>query len=218
MSFFHKIRKYVTIEVVVLIAIFALCIYVYVKYDVSRSQPPGQSIDSTNAEITFDDMLVAAVRNAKQYAAYSPLKALHPQRPQSSGRPQSSQDHPRGKPQWKMEELCRDIFEKLFDRKFPSARPLFLRNPTTGQNLELDGYCPELNLAFEYDGGQHAKYIPHFHKHGPTEFMYQVTKDDYKTKKCAAEGIDLIRIPHYIHKEKLHEYITRQLKKIGRMP
>ncbi len=113
---------------------------------------------------------------------------------------------------WKMQEKCRSIFEKIFNRKFPSVRPDFLKNPVTGQNLELDGYCADLKLAFEYDGQQHSKYSPYFHKSGPKEFIYQVTKDDFKTKKCKLEGINLIRIPHYIHSEKLERYIKKQLK------
>ncbi len=123
----------------------------------------------------------------------------------------------RKKTVWKTQEKCRSIFQKLYGKKFLSVRPSFLKNPTTGQNLELDGYCKSLNLAFEYDGEQHSKYNPHFHKGGPNEFIYQVAKDDYKTKKCKLEGVDLIRIPHYIHPENLEEYIIRELKKINRL-
>ncbi len=126
--------------------------------------------------------------------------------------------HKRSKPVWKTEERCREIFEKIFKRKFPSIRPNFLKNPVTGQNLELDGYCVSLKLAFEYDGTQHSEYNSHFHKGGPQEFIYQVTKDDYKTKKCKFEGIDLVRIPHFVHPEELENYIIKQLRRINRLP
>jgi len=56
---------------------------------------------------------------------------------------------------YKDEKECRVIFEKITGCKFPSKRPNFLKNPKTGFNLELDGYCEELKLAFEYDGEQH---------------------------------------------------------------
>lgn len=124
----------------------------------------------------------------------------------------------KAKPVWKSQEKCKTIFEKIFKKKFPSVRPNFLKNPVTHQNLELDGYCNDLRLAFEYDGNQHAKYNPHFHKKGPQEFIYQVTKDDYKSKKCKLEGIDLIRIPHYIHSENLEDYIIKELRSINRLP
>ena len=38
-----------------------------------------------------------------------------------------------------------------------------LKNPETNGYLELDGYCSELNLAFEYNGPQHYKIVPEFH-------------------------------------------------------
>jgi len=124
----------------------------------------------------------------------------------------------RKKPTWKHQQECTNIFESIFHTKFPSVRPSFLKNPVTGQNLELDGYCASLKLAFEYDGSQHSSYNPHFHKGGPSEFLYQVKKDDYKTKKCKLENINLVRIPHYIHISNLKSYIIRELKRINRMP
>lgn len=115
----------------------------------------------------------------------------------------------------KTEGVCRNIFENIFHKKFPSVRPDFLKNPTTGHNLELDGYCEQLKLAFEYDGVQHARFEKHFHK-SSKDFVYQVAKDDFKTQKCKTVGIDLIRIPHYIHPDQLKDYILRSLRKIPR--
>ncbi len=31
-------------------------------------------------------------------------------------------------------------------------------------NLEIDCYSPKLKLGVEYNGAQHYKFIPHFHK------------------------------------------------------
>jgi hypothetical protein len=118
----------------------------------------------------------------------------------------------------KHEEKCREIFQSIFQRPFPSIRPPFLKNPTTGKNLELDGYCPDIEthlgtgIAFEYDGVQHAKNTGMFHK-GKYDFEYQCAKDKWKDKRCEDMGIALVRIPHSIAYEDLEKYIVETLKK-----
>lgn len=125
-----------------------------------------------------------------------------------------------GKSSNKNEERCREIFEGLFPGfKFKSCRPDFLKNPVTGRKLELDGYNPDIvtplgkGLAFEYDGEQHSRYSPHFHRGNVGEFKYQVARDGWKDTKCKKEGILLIRIPYYILPNRLEEYIIMQLKR-----
>lgn len=51
------------------------------------------------------------------------------------------------------EEVVRLFFERIFGKLFPKCRPEFLNNlsPSVGQ-LEYDGYCAELGIAYEYDG------------------------------------------------------------------
>lgn len=116
---------------------------------------------------------------------------------------------------YKSEERCRDILENIFRCKFPSVRPSFLNNPVTGKNLELDCYNERMKLALEYDGAQHAKYTPRFHKNDKWKFVYQVRKDDWKNLKCKENGVTLIRVPHYIQYDKLEEYIRKKLVKLG---
>lgn len=180
-------RKFFNLEVIGFLVVMGLCIYVYINYDKKRPKI---------VEPVYEDYF-EEVRN------YRP-----PPPPKRKRQPKRGQ--------WKSENMCREIFERLFNRSFPSVRPPFLKNPVTGQNLELDGYCESLKLAFEYDGIQHSKYNKHFHRNSD-EFIYQVTKDDYKTKKCKLEGIDLVRIPHYIVRENLEDYIVKELKRIGRL-
>jgi len=60
---------------------------------------------------------------------------------------------------------CRKTLESIFNKPFNKARPDFLRNPVTGNfNLELDCFNPELKLAVEYNGIQHYKFTPFFHR------------------------------------------------------
>lgn len=102
------------------------------------------------------------------------------------------------------EQLCREIFEEEFGKKFPNVRPKFLNG------LELDGYCEELNLAFEYNGQQHYEYIPHFHRNGMKDFENQQERDRRKYKICAKKDIKLILIPYqfdYRKPEALKNYI-----------
>ena len=109
----------------------------------------------------------------------------------------------------------------MFNVPFPKIRPDWLKSPATGKNLEIDGYCPDINtpigrgLGFEYNGCQHSKYTPHFHRKGPKEFHYQLAKDDWKNAKCKELGIVLINIPHDIAPHDLERHIKYKLRKIG---
>ena len=68
---------------------------------------------------------------------------------------------------FKSEKICRDYFQYFMEYNFIKKRLKCLNG------LELDGYCEELKLAFEYDGEQHKKYNPHFHKNNPEIFFKQ---------------------------------------------
>ena len=122
------------------------------------------------------------------------------------------QKKPKQKRVNKTEEMCRKIIEKIYGKKFPTIRPDFLKSPMTKKNLELDCYCEELNIALEYNGQQHYKYTPHFHKR-KKNFYSQVHRDDWKRKRCRELGIRLIEVPYWVTPIDLEEYITRELKK-----
>lgn len=106
----------------------------------------------------------------------------------------------------KTEQSVREIFESIFNKKFPRIRPNFLKNPVTGFNLELDGYCEELKIAFEYDGEWH------FQKHFADDNLDQrKNRDTLKDELCKQHGILLYRVP-YTQKTNLISYINDLVK------
>ena len=102
------------------------------------------------------------------------------------------------------EEICRNVMETLFETYFIKRRPEWLGG------LELDGYNEELNIAFEYDGEQHHKFIKHFHR-TEDNFKAQQARDAEKNILCEKEGIILIRIPYTVRNPDIADYIRNQL-------
>ena len=103
------------------------------------------------------------------------------------------------------EQICRIMFEKLFNRLFIKSRLKIL------QGLELDGYCEKLNIAFEYNGYQHYE-NGHFKSHIDNELMNIKKRDKLKIRLCKKNNIKLIIIPYWINLEKLKEYIIQKCK------
>ena len=89
------------------------------------------------------------------------------------------------------ERIVRIYFEHLFGKTFPKTRPQWLARNTRSR-LELDGYCEELNLAFEHQG------IQHFKPFGAIT-LKQVAdvrrRDAVKRRLCKKNGVRLIEIP-----------------------
>lgn len=96
------------------------------------------------------------------------------------------------------ERICREFFEQLFNEKFTTAYPDWLVNDE-GNNLELDGYCVKLKIAFEHQGNQHFKRTPLFTK-DESVFKKRQEHDSIKRKLCFENGIYLIEVPE-INKE-----------------
>lgn len=115
----------------------------------------------------------------------------------------------------KSEAACRVIFESIFQKKFPRVRPDFLRyGADKRSNLELDGYNSELQLAFEYQGEQHYRFLPYFHD-SKQDFEQQQSRDAWKKTQCANKKINLIEIPYnysFANIDKLTQFIQTELK------
>ncbi len=104
------------------------------------------------------------------------------------------------------EELCRFVFEKVLNKKFPKSRTAL------SNGLELDGYNCDLKLAFEYQGKQHFEYVKHWHKNH-TALEQQQDRDKLKRLLCKHKGIRLIVIPYSIgsDKESIYQYICTSI-------
>lgn len=91
------------------------------------------------------------------------------------------------------EQICRTTFEQIFSKKFPKVKPIWLTN-VRGNRMELDGFCQELNLAFEYQGEQHYKIGPFTRN----EKALQTRKADdlQKLQLCKANGVSLALIKY----------------------
>ena len=108
------------------------------------------------------------------------------------------------------EELCRYILSELLAYPFHKVRPEWLSNEEGTAKLELDGYCEDLNLAFEYQGEQHYKswgWIT------DEDVASQQQRDELKAKRCASKGVQLLVIePIQVANKSLEEQIRDQLE------
>jgi hypothetical protein len=130
----------------------------------------------------------------------------------------SKGNKPKRKPpsESKGELECRRVLEKMFGKSFPKIRPNMLRNPVTSSelndnNLELDCYNDELKLAVEYNGIQHYKYIPFFHKNKEA-FQNQKYRDHMKRELCQKNGITLIEVPYTVKVPDIEKYLKDNIK------
>jgi hypothetical protein len=114
------------------------------------------------------------------------------------------------------ERECRRVLQKIFNKPFKNQRPDFLRNPVTGGrfNLELDCYEESLKLAVEYNGQQHYKYIPYFHKNKEA-FYNQKYRDELKTRMCRENRVNLIEVPNTVKVGDIERFIRQKLRLIG---
>lgn len=175
------------------------------------------NIDGIIAICVFSAVIYFIVTQKRKKCKFLGLGALNRKPAKKSVKKPTKKK--KGKKLNKHEEECRRIFQELYGKQFKSVRPDWLRNPTTGKNLELDGFCSSIEtpkgvgLAFEYDGEQHSKFNSHFHKKGPDEFVYQVKKDTWKDLKCKERGVALVRIPHFVAYTDLRRYIIHELER-----
>ena len=95
---------------------------------------------------------------------------------------------------WRTEMEIRSILETIFHpARFGPCYPSFLKG------LQLDGYCPDLLLAFEYQGEQHYDPENYFHFGDTASFHAQQRRDVRKVELCRDAGVRLLIIPCFVN-------------------
>lgn len=109
------------------------------------------------------------------------------------------------------ENKIRHILERITKHKFARSYPNFLRNKTSGRNLELDGYSKTLKLAFEYQGEQHYGLVHFNGSSGDSKKKLARRKslDRLKRRLCRRYGVRLLVISYRI--VNLEQYIVKRL-------
>lgn len=91
------------------------------------------------------------------------------------------------------ERICREHFEQIFADTFLKSYPKWLINDD-GNQMELDGYCKKLGIAFEYQGEQHYSLGTHYIT-SVQDLERRQHHDDMKFKLCQRHGVFLFQIP-----------------------
>ena len=105
----------------------------------------------------------------------------------------------------KQEDLLGDLLREYF------AGRKIIRQYVLGNNLRLDFYIPELNLAIEYNGIQHDE-KNYFHK-DDAAFFSSIRRDEEKLYACEQLGIELV---YFDYSDKLTaELVAERLSNSG---
>jgi len=105
------------------------------------------------------------------------------------------------------EQFCRQEIERITGHKFPKSKPNFLKDGRSC--LELDGFCPDISLAFEYHGRQHYESFWHYTQKNVDD---QKLRDALKLELCETNHIDVIVIPwiyNIQNRSELRAYIEK---------
>lgn len=120
------------------------------------------------------------------------------------------------------EPICQQAMEHLFQCKFNKRKDILTPSVTGRERyLELDGYCEELNIAFEYQGHPSHWKTTHINYEKVSE------KDKQKRIFCNKLGIILLQIPNFQKSKNFCEKqvistitktIEEEFKKINKIP
>ncbi len=114
------------------------------------------------------------------------------------------------------ERICRSFFEQLFETRFPSVWPKWLRNER-GRGMQLDGYSQKLSVAFEHHGRQHYE-ITKLMAENPLRLSRRQKDDAVKAFLCEEHGVKLLvipEIPSLLPIQHVPAYIKVQCAQLG---
>lgn len=111
------------------------------------------------------------------------------------------------------ERICKDIFEQIFGKPFLKVKPAWLLNGRS-RRMELDGYCKELQVAFEYHGVQHFQHIEHFHREDKSLSQRQLD-DERKERLCREHGVHLFVIPYTVPAGEIPQFVAKLAQEKG---
>ena len=123
----------------------------------------------------------------------------------------------------KCERNVANILEALLGlphMSFRKQRPEWLKveapegSRKKSKRLELDGYCEEVGVAFEYQGEQHYDKNHCYHKK-PGDFEILQANDAAKVRLCADNGVRLVVVPCSVRSTQLVKFIKDALSKLG---
>lgn len=111
-----------------------------------------------------------------------------------------------------VERMCRVVIENIFNNSFPSCFPAWLIS-ANNTKLQLDGYCEELKVAFEYNGIQHYKQM---HFDSKEKFEKRKNRDKHKIEVCKERGVKLIIIPSFrLAYKNIQTHVEKACQKAG---
>ena len=173
------------------------------QYTIKRRRKPSTKKFKpvTSPEIAHQDNIIKMVSNKKKKPYI----------------PQFSTNIPHKKPAKcstkkcsKGESITCKTLEQIYGVPFITARPDFLKNPETGENLELDCYNEELGIAAEYNGIQHYLW-PNYTDQTEEQFHNQLRRDEFKINQCDLNGVYLITVPYEVPYDSIPKYIEYYL-------
>ena len=141
-----------------------------------------------------------------QQASLNPKSTMLPQ----PGNPSNYIQPQRGRFISRGERMCCQTMERIYGVTFTSTWPDWLRNPETGELLELDCFNDDLKIAVEYNGEQHYKW-PNFTNQTYQQFINQTRRDTLKADLCDKNGVYLIVVPYHVPYETIPSYIMSHL-------
>lgn len=98
----------------------------------------------------------------------------------------------------KSETQCFEIIKELGiipDLKRQKTISVFDNQLGINRNLKVDFFSVILNMAIEFDGEQHTKFVKRFHEN-KEGYLDQLRRDELKNKYCEENGIKLLRITY----------------------